>query len=87
MVVLFDIGSKSIETSCSSSSAALEGEQSKDTNQNRNLSIVLVLEKVCHDYSAVQDCVCIVQTSCLQDLSISNDLMNFFCQSSWRVKR
>ena len=56
MVVLFDIGSKSIKTSCSSSSAALEGEQSKDTNQNRNLSIVLVLEKVCHD-SAVQDCV------------------------------
>ena len=38
--VLFDIGSKSIETSCSSSSAALEGEQSKDTSQNRNLSIV-----------------------------------------------
>ena len=48
MFYLFDIGSKSIETSCSSSSAALEGEQSKDTSQNRNLSIVLVLEKVCH---------------------------------------
>lgn len=53
--VLFDIGSKSIETSCSSSSAALEGEQSKDTSQNRNLSIVLVLEKVCHCSSG--DCM------------------------------